>query len=353
LLDLSLVLIHSFRMPLFFVMSGYFAAMLWVRLGTSGFLRHRLKRIALPFLVGWCVVYIPTKSGFVFASQMASPEPLTALLENFRSGAFFSELTTAHLWFLYYLLYLYVAALTFSLIVPTLFSGDARRWCDRQFRRMASSAWRPLVFAVPTAATLSFMRSGALDTETGFVVTPKVLAAYGVFFAFGWLLHNHSDLLTGFPRHAWKQLVLAVLILPVNAAFVIATVKSLPAYNAATHLGAVLTGSVMVWLLIFCITGLFVRYFDRPNPRIRYVADASYWMYIVHLPLMIWIPVLLAPVRLPALVKVAIVFGVSVPLLFLSYHTMVRYTIIGEVLNGKRLRRKHDTAPSEAAAATA
>ena len=44
--------IHGFRMPLFFVMSGYFSAMLLHRRGVAGLIKQRFHRVFLPLLVG-------------------------------------------------------------------------------------------------------------------------------------------------------------------------------------------------------------------------------------------------------------------------------------------------------------
>ena len=43
--------IHGFRMPLFFLMSGFFTAMLWRRRGLSMLIQHRLSRVLLPLLI--------------------------------------------------------------------------------------------------------------------------------------------------------------------------------------------------------------------------------------------------------------------------------------------------------------
>ena len=48
---------HGFRMPLFFVVSGFFTALLWRRLGTADLIRHRVKRIAVPLLVGTLIMW--------------------------------------------------------------------------------------------------------------------------------------------------------------------------------------------------------------------------------------------------------------------------------------------------------
>ena len=51
--------VHGFRMPLFFLLSGFFTAMLWQKRGLASLLMHRTKRILLPLLLG-LVTVIPT-----------------------------------------------------------------------------------------------------------------------------------------------------------------------------------------------------------------------------------------------------------------------------------------------------
>jgi Acyltransferase family len=50
---------------------------------------------------------------------------------------------------------------------------------------------------------------------------------------------------------------------------------------ACTHVAGVGAAAVPTWLLVFGLTGLFVRHGDGPRPWVRYLADASYWMYLV------------------------------------------------------------------------
>ena len=53
--------IHGFRMPLFFVVSGFFTAMLWRKRGITSLLKHRTMRILLPCLIGLYVI-LPVES---------------------------------------------------------------------------------------------------------------------------------------------------------------------------------------------------------------------------------------------------------------------------------------------------
>ena len=48
--------IHGFRMPLFFLLSGFFTTMLWRRRGPGRLVRHRLRRIAAPLAIGMITV---------------------------------------------------------------------------------------------------------------------------------------------------------------------------------------------------------------------------------------------------------------------------------------------------------
>ena len=89
-------------------------------------------------------------------------------------------------------------------------------------------------------------------------------------------------------------------------------------------------------MLVFGVLGLFVRYADTPRPVIRYLSDASYWMYLVHVAPVIWLNGLLATSTAPAVVKFAIVLAGTTLISLLTYRYFVRSTIIGELLNGRR-----------------
>lgn len=45
--------IHGFRMPLFFLISGFFTAMLWRRRGLRALVAHRSMRVLVPLVIGW------------------------------------------------------------------------------------------------------------------------------------------------------------------------------------------------------------------------------------------------------------------------------------------------------------
>ena len=54
---LIIVAIHGFRMPLFFLISGFFTAMMWKNRGLKGLLKHRFQRIGLPLVVFGAILF--------------------------------------------------------------------------------------------------------------------------------------------------------------------------------------------------------------------------------------------------------------------------------------------------------
>ena len=67
--------IHGFRMPLFFVMSGFFSAMLLHQRGRRALVKHRFHRVFLPLLLGMVTIVPATNwiSGVAISSASSKP----------------------------------------------------------------------------------------------------------------------------------------------------------------------------------------------------------------------------------------------------------------------------------------
>ena len=86
--------------------------------------------------------------------------------------------------------------------------------------------------------------------------------------------------------------------------------------------------------------GLAQRWLKEANPVVRYLVDASYWIYLAHLPLSMFLPAIMHDLMLPGLLKMTLaIVLVTIPLL-VTYHFLVRATFIGRFLNGRRYERR-------------
>jgi ABC-type multidrug transport system ATPase subunit len=100
-----------------------------------------------------------------------------------------------------------------------------------------------------------------------------------------------------------------------------------------------LSYAIALWCWVFAIVGIATRFLANESPVRRYVADSSYWLYLLHLPVVGAFQVLVAKLPLHWTVKFPLVLAASFVVLFSSYHWLVRFTVLGEVLNGRRRKR--------------
>ena len=335
--DLSLGLIHVFRMPVFYVMAGFFAALLLEQRGQADFLRNRVVRILLPFAAGWAVLFPLVAALVTAATNLEEPWTIPVkYLQFFSSGEVWRHVDPMHLWFLEYLLIFYAIALAVIPLArrrPTLVAK-----VERTFRAVLISPLGPLILAAITFPVLCFMEEGGLDDPSGFVPEWKIVITYLVFFASGWLLYRNADLLPTLRRLPRLPIV---LVLGLAAALLGFYCLWRLAQSTASHphlwfLGSAWFLGLSMWLFIFGFTGLFLRYLERPVPWIRYLSDSSYWLYLMHMPVILVFQIAVAGTGWTPAVKALVVLAASAPTLLASYHVLVRSTWVGAILNGRR-----------------
>jgi peptidoglycan/LPS O-acetylase OafA/YrhL len=171
---------------------------------------------------------------------------------------------------------------------------------------------------------------------------PHVLAHYAIFFGFGALMYGVPGAAERLGRSWWLQLPLALLLAPPALALALQTPwgRELASDEDARRLAANLGQVLYAWLMIFGLLGLFQALLRREQPVVRYVSDSSYWLYLVHVPLVIAGQALLSGLKLPALVKLGLLLAAATAILLASYRFLVRYTWIGRLLNGPRTRER-------------
>ncbi|HLF94104.1 MAG TPA: acyltransferase family protein [Planctomycetota bacterium] len=334
--DVLLWGLHAFRMPVFFLMSGFFARLLHERLGPAGFVRHRAKRLLVPFLVALPFVMASLWALWTwgFERQAARPAPPRSLYPGLPPGVGPRTMLTGpgHLWFLYYLLLIQAAAA----IVARL--GRLGERTDRVVRGLAGSPLLPFVMALPTGATLALMKGFEAETPVSFVPQPAVLAFYAVFFAAGWLLHRQPGLVPRLARHLWLPPIIAALLFPVLGSQLEELVRAGRFASSARRLGSVYLLGTFTWSLVLFFIALFVRWLREPRAWVRWLADASYGAYLIHLPVVILLQILVMDLAWPGPLKYGVVAGGTLAVCLGSYRAFVRYTFLGTALNGKRER---------------
>ncbi len=333
--DLLFYFIHLFRMPVFFVSAGFFAALLYGKRGTTGMLKNRAQRVLLPLLLAFILIIPVFKMSFAFTMNGGGEKGWAAAANMLTSFSVFRNMHLAHLWFLQYLLFLYGAAL----LLLSLLKHRQNLVPVRVQHALSAhlvSASTLVALTLLTFLTLIPMTGAAPDTHVSLIPAPHLLLAYSVFFAYGWLLYGHWQQLMYFKAH-WKTYLIAGLAGSALYLFVyLAKPVTHPVYADLSGKGL---AALVMWLMVYASIGLFERYCSKPSPVIRYLSDASYWMYLVHLPVVIILVGLLTGITLPAVVKFTLVMTGTLLFTLLTYHLLVRSTAIGVLLNGRRYPR--------------
>ena len=338
--DAVVNLIHSFRMPTFFILSGFFTALLVEKRGTWGTYRNRAARILAPLLVG-AVTILPLTLLFLIDYLVALRFGTHELLpdraqvhqlgqEMARAGLPVGEPGLAHLWFLYYLCWFY-------LLIPVC------RWLSRAservtpaLRSLLDSPVSLVVLGAYTAATLwPFQGAQVYDNFVLLRPHPPSLLYYGSFFVFGFVLHAHRQSLASYVRFLPWSIPLAAVLFPLSL-YCTALLNSGTDSATAIHVAAVLAHGLCTWALAYVAIGLVLRFFDHESPWTLYISQSSYWVFLVHMPAACFAAWLLAGHDLPGFAKFTSVVAFTTVVSFVTYHHLVQRTWVSRFLNGKR-----------------
>ena len=452
--DEFVLAVHGFRMPLFFLLSGLFTALLWRRRGLSDLLRHRSRRLLFPFfaavlLIAPSVTWVADRavderligdgdinSAVYLGSDNAvralidagldlnqpgsdGNTPLFAaavvgdvsMIESMLSAAadpavpspdglpvdvaaYFGHRAAAealvaggsadprpagttwealpywdlgdvteiglddpdapslpsmhHLWFLWFLILFVLIFAPLAWITERVESRRAGGSPPWRWPKLAMWALVPLVLL----PQLAMEGGGAIeafgpDTSIGWIPNPAVFGYYLLFFTFGVLLYGRQGR-SGAPivetvGHRWWLILPAAI-----AVYCVALWTTREPGHGADMALRIVSSALQVtyaWLVIFGLMGLFRAALSRERSWVRYLSDSAYWMYLTHLTVVIALQAWVQTWDAPALLKFALVVLLTFAILLLTYQLVVRYTVIGTVLNGKRTRPRRQ-APS-------
>jgi len=338
--------IHMFRMPLFFLIAGFFARMTLERRGLAGFVKDRLRRILVPLVVGLPIVMLLTGVALVLGTLATGADPRSLQAVRPPPSAdhhdLFPTINLIHLWFLYYLLIFYAGALIVRSACTSMPAPIARLQgaVDAAVRFAMRGIWGPLLLALPVATYFYQLQSwaiwGGLPAPFSLVPDFGALIGYGLFFGFGWLLHRQEHLLRSLEGRWLFYGVLAIALWAVCRIIGGATPHWEP-HARNTELVVYTVSYIMAaWCWSFGLIGVSIRYLSGYSSLRRYLADSSYWLYLMHIPALFFFGQILHPLPWHWSLKYPLSITGAMSLLLLSYHYLVRFTIVGATLNGRR-----------------
>ncbi len=331
LLNFVAIFLHSFRMPLFFFVSGYFSRLLIEKRGTSQFLKNRFSRIFLPFIAFWPILAVLSFGVLLFAISYLDETPplLQYLLEQAdNNSGNAGDIGTLHLWFLYYLLFFGgFAALLHRYRSPAL---------ERRLDKLAVGGWLFVITPIIIAPAL-YQAGHPVPSPDRLAPMLWPFGYFGVFFGLGWLLFGNERALGRIDAHRTKIAALATAVFAFYyfnlPEFTFPPLEPAPSERLLLSLAGACATSLLVYLAL----SFGRQYLNIENRKVRYVADASFWLYLIHLPVVVFFQTLLAEEQGFAWAKFAFTVIATTALGLLTYRLFVRNSVIGAFLNGRRI----------------
>jgi glucan biosynthesis protein C len=329
--DFIVIFIHAFRMQTFFLVAGFFGALLFYERRPLKMMKNTTSRIVLPFLVFLFLLWPSIIFTFDYTQAIfeGSNDALAKALSSFSSLEVLIPKSTFHLWFLYYLAMITFISVGLALVFRKL--PKVTRSISKAFYWVIQkTVLRIVIFASISAMVYFLMGAYEVATSSSLIPDLNTFFYYFVFYMLGWLLFKSKHLLATFIKYDWLNVMIGVLL------FLVYFLMN----DALSYEAQIVLKSLFVWCLIFGITCLFIRYGSRHSAKMRYISDASYWVYLVHLSFTAIIASLIVDWLIPATLKFLVVLISTGVICFVSYHYLDRNTFIENFLNGRKYIRK-------------
>ena len=331
--------IHIWRMPLFFILAGFFANLIISKKSWRSWWGNRFLRIALPIIVffpvmsltlPWIFKYGKTGDFIFFYSDVGQP---------------------FHLWFLWQLMIFVISTAIFRL--PYLLGVGVLKALNRiglgfignvfgESKSVLSSILFRSRFPIVFIILCSVIN---LPTQGELIVNP---IASGLYFVIGYSLYGNASLFTFLKAH-WRRYFLAGLVaftlyMILESKNLVTDIYSMDMkgdeyLKAISEPFAIIIVSVKIIcgvLFSYAFIGLAEKRFGAYNPRLRFISDGTYWMYLIHLPIVTFITFFMFNFHMPIEIKFLIAIVMTSIICLGTYKYFVRSTPIGILLNGRR-----------------
>lgn len=295
--------IHVFRMPAFFILAGYFAALLLARRSPGEWLGGRLTRIGIPFLAA-----ILTLNPLLnLLCELSNYGWADALVSWDRNSATSGGYWIRHLWFLIVLLYLSAVAALFFWLFPRL----RQSWLP--LRTDDWLARHPFGVIVAAGLVMGLWQAFAIELfyVWGFatnlpqqILRLDQLVEAAPWFLIGCVIARAPNFREALYRFSPAIALFAIIALGLDLAFR----ESLWApYGRFLD---TLAGIAMTQLLIATLR----RIADRPSRPVQEMVEASFVIYLFHLPIVATLVVIGQHVSMPLALKAPLVMALTLAL---------------------------------------
>jgi fucose 4-O-acetylase-like acetyltransferase len=312
--DLFALFNDTFFMSLMFLLSGLFVWPSLVRKGGARFLRDRLLRLGVPFVVAALLAPVAYDAAYRAVGSDAGT------LAFWREWLSLGKWPTGPAWFILVLLGFDGITAALHRFAPALIENTARRAASGLRHPVACFAALIFVSAVVYLPLRVAFGPDSCVTVGPFSLQSSRALHYLVYFLAG-VVVGASDVELGlFARRGglarqWASWTVAALALfAANLAVLVALMPGSAALGLAPLTRQLISGITFVvccGAISFAMVAIFRRFVNTRTPVLDSLSRNAYGIYLVHYGFVLWLQFALLPAPLPAPIKAAVVLTVA------------------------------------------
>jgi len=317
--------IHTWRMPLFMLLAGFFTALSLSKRDVGNYALNRLIRLGVPILLLWAVIpAVDETTSDIFKL----PELISWVLYDLPF-----TLRLDHLWFLYYLLIFYGVLLLLKSITPRIFTfiSDFKL----SFSHASSFCGLPILILLSPLNKPTGGIFGEIPTTFGEVELGSMLFMAS-FFLMGLQIQKSARFLEQLQqKRFWVPSLIIFSLIPIglmgwgglkDEPFVFSSALEMWIANS-------LSGSAAL-LLVLSIMGFGMSQITSSGSTLRWLVKLSYPIYVFHLMFVISVSgtLMFLGVNDWLVVLLGVTSGILGPVII--YYAIVFWTPLDWVFNG-------------------
>ncbi|MBP7281743.1 MAG: acyltransferase family protein [Leptospiraceae bacterium] len=335
-------LIHVFRMPLFFFLSGFFSYMVLNNKGGRIFTFSRIERMFAPMLIG-LVFFSPVQYYLVY-NKTHSPISFWNYFFLFFSP---EEFDFSHIWFLVYLsIYSFLLLINYKFQVTKNVFYYSRFYIQSRFAKLNAKSdfffanYSSLfLFGVLFCFAAIFITNLFFNKDDSiFRVQPVSFFYYLAFFTTG-VVSYKKKLLQNFTLNEQSSnsnlFYFSIRILLTFTLFIYLNEldpywmtfqnESKKIILRGVHL---LVDTILAWSFIFILLYLFKKYLDNTKHILDYLRNSGMSIYLIHHPISLILANYLYYAKIPITIKFCLHTFLVYTLSFFFYHFVIKKSFI-------------------------
>ncbi len=310
--------IHYFRMPAFFIVSGFFCHMSLKRYGNTVFIKKRVPRILVPMLI--TALLLNTLQNLVLSYYNQQP------LLLFDLSYWLSGKWVSHLWFLHCILFFFLTS-----ILLYKFAHRPLSYAANISSLVMEKSKGSYLLLLPIGSMVVLKISYAVPETSYYTFSIGEAISFSLFFAFGALLNYRRKLINIFIKP--QPIIIALIVI-----IILASTYIIDPTNIAYYAIDMYVTHLLPWLLCLICFYIFLTLFNRPSTKLKYLAAASYSVYLFHHLFIIVYGIILINLDINLMVKFFILISLTyITTLTIHHFLILRFKVLHYLFNGYSL----------------